>query len=68
MSPYKIVVEKAKGNYSAFAPSLPGCVATGATRAEALKNMKSAIRLHLEGCSKTETHRHAPLNAGRAAG
>jgi len=53
-SGYKIVVEKAKGNYSAYAPSLPGCVATGATRAETLKNMESAIQFHLEGCSQAE--------------
>jgi predicted RNase H-like HicB family nuclease len=28
---YAIVIEKAEGNYSAYAPDLPGCVATGAT-------------------------------------
>ena len=29
---YLIVIEGAKGeNYSAYAPDLPGCVATGAT-------------------------------------
>jgi predicted RNase H-like HicB family nuclease len=69
MSEYRIVVEKAKGNYSAYAPSLPGCVATGATRAEARKNMESAIQFHLEDdLSKTATHRPAPWNASRAAG
>ena len=26
---YAIVIEKAEGNYSAYAPDLPGCVATG---------------------------------------
>ena len=28
---YAIVIEKADGNYSAYVPDLPGCVATGAT-------------------------------------
>ena len=28
---YAIVIEKAEGNFSAYVPDLPGCVATGAT-------------------------------------
>jgi predicted RNase H-like HicB family nuclease len=68
MSGYKIIVEKAKGNYSAYAPSLPGCVATGATRAEALKNMESAIQFHLEDLPKVEAHKHSSWNPSRAAG
>jgi hypothetical protein len=28
---YAIVIEKAEGNYSAYVPDLPGCVATGPT-------------------------------------
>jgi predicted RNase H-like HicB family nuclease len=44
-----IIVEKANGNYSAYCPDLPGCVATGKTRAEVLKRMEEAIKLHLEG-------------------
>jgi predicted RNase H-like HicB family nuclease len=31
---YLIVIEKAGANFSAYAPDLPGCVATGATRDE----------------------------------
>ena len=26
---YAIVIEKANGNYSAYVPDLPGCIATG---------------------------------------
>jgi predicted RNase H-like HicB family nuclease len=26
---YAIVIEKAKGNFSAYVPDLPGCIATG---------------------------------------
>ncbi len=43
------IVDKANGNYSAYCPDLPGCVATGKTREEVLKRMKEAIKLHLEG-------------------
>ena len=46
---YAIVIEKAEGNYSAYATNLPGCVTTGATIKEVEQNMKEAITLHLEG-------------------
>jgi hypothetical protein len=32
MTKFLIVVEKTRTGFSAFAPDLPGCVATGATR------------------------------------
>jgi predicted RNase H-like HicB family nuclease len=47
---YLIVIEGADGeNYSAYAPDLPGCVATGATLAEVEREMRDAIEFHLEG-------------------
>jgi predicted RNase H-like HicB family nuclease len=46
---FLIVIEKANGNYSAYSPDLPGCVATGATREEAERNMHEAIELHVKG-------------------
>ncbi len=49
MSRYLIVVEKASGNYSAYSPDLPGCVATGRTHQEVLRNMQAAIDMHLRG-------------------
>ena len=49
MQRFLIVVEDAGQNYSAYSPDLPGCVATGATRDEAEKNMDEAIQLHIEG-------------------
>ena len=45
---YTIVIEKAPGNYSAYVPDLPGCVATGATREEAIREIETAIVLHIE--------------------
>ena len=44
---YTIRVEKGPNNYSAYSPEVPGCVATGKTRAEVARNLKSAIRFHL---------------------
>ena len=46
---YAIVIEKADGNYSAYVPDLPGCVATGTTVAEVEAEMREAIAFHLEG-------------------
>ena len=45
---YTIVIEKSPNNYAAYAPDLPGCVATGATREEAVSEMRQAIRFHIE--------------------
>jgi predicted RNase H-like HicB family nuclease len=44
-----VIYEKAPRNYSAYCPDLPGCIAVGRTRRQVEKNMKEAIRFHLEG-------------------
>ncbi len=46
---FLIVIEKARDNYSAYSPDLPGCVATGASREEVEKNMHEAVELHIRG-------------------
>jgi predicted RNase H-like HicB family nuclease len=46
---YAVVIEKAKNNYSAYVPDLPGCIATGATVEEAEQMIREAIALHLTG-------------------
>ena len=46
---YAIVIEKAEGNYGAYVPDLPGCVATGATIEETQREIQEAIELHIEG-------------------
>lgn len=49
MHRFLIVIEKANGNYSAYSPDLPGCVATGRTREQAARNMHAAIEMHVRG-------------------
>jgi predicted RNase H-like HicB family nuclease len=49
MRRFLIVVEKANGNYSAYSPDLPGCVATGATPEETEAHMREAIDMHIKG-------------------
>ena len=46
---YLIVVEKADGNYSAYSPDIPGCVAVGDTPEEVVRNMREAIVFHVQG-------------------
>jgi len=52
---YAVVIEQANGNYSAYVPDLPGCVATGATREEAAREIREAIRFHLDGMAEDGT-------------
>ena len=49
MHRFLVVVEKANGNYSAYSPDLPGCVATGRTRDQVARNMHEAIEMHVRG-------------------
>ena len=46
---YAVVIEKGKGNYGAYVPDLPGCVATGDTIEEVEREIHEAIEFHLEG-------------------
>jgi predicted RNase H-like HicB family nuclease len=46
---YAIVIEQANGNLSAYVPDLPGCVATGDTIATVEREIRDAIRFHIEG-------------------
>jgi len=49
MNRFLVVIEKAQGNFSAYSPDLPGCIATGATQEDAEKNIHEAIELHVQG-------------------
>lgn len=46
---YAVVIEKADGNYSAYVPDLPGCVATGETVQAVEAEIRDAIRFHIDG-------------------
>jgi predicted RNase H-like HicB family nuclease len=46
---YAIVIEEAEGNYSAYVPTCPGCVATGSGIREVGEQIREAIEFHLEG-------------------
>lgn len=44
-----VVVEQTESGYSAYAPDLPGCIATGTTRSDVEQLIREAIELHVEG-------------------
>lgn len=46
---FLIVIERVNGNFSAYSPDLPGCIATGNTQQEAEANMYEAIKMHIQG-------------------
>jgi len=46
---YAVVIEKGEGNYGAYVPDLPGCVATGDTIEDVEREIQEAIEFHLEG-------------------
>ena len=46
---YRVLIETDEdGVFVAEVPSLPGCISQGATREEALANIKEAIALYVE--------------------
>jgi predicted RNase H-like HicB family nuclease len=45
---YAVIIEKGEGNLSAYVPDLPGCVSTGGTTEEVLRNIREAIEGHLQ--------------------
>jgi predicted RNase H-like HicB family nuclease len=46
---YAVVIGKAEGNYSAYVPDLPGCVATGNSLKAVEIEIRDAIRFHIDG-------------------
>lgn len=44
-----IVIEKVEGNFSAYVPDLPGCVATGITVEETEAQTREAIEFNVAG-------------------
>ena len=46
---YMVVVERGDTSWGAHVPDLPGCVAVGESREEALQLIREAIELHIEG-------------------
>ena len=46
---FLIVIENTAAGYSAYAPDIPGCIATGHTLDEVRAYMREAVEFHMEG-------------------
>jgi predicted RNase H-like HicB family nuclease len=49
MNKYAVIYEPTATGYSAYAPDLPGCIATGQTLEQTRERMAEAIEAHLHG-------------------
>ena len=50
---YRIVLQQSEEGFSASCPGLPGCWSQGATEAEAIENIRSAIVEYLAAVNDT---------------
>jgi predicted RNase H-like HicB family nuclease len=49
---YRVVFKKSREGYAVWVPALPGCASQGATEAEALENIQTAIGEYLSVADK----------------
>jgi predicted RNase H-like HicB family nuclease len=45
---YIVILEQGETSFGAYVPDLPGCVAVGESRDEAMELIREAIDLHIE--------------------
>jgi len=46
---FVVILEKGEGSFGAYVPDLPGCVAVGKTKEEALRLIPGANDFHING-------------------
>ena len=63
MNRYLVVVEKAKTNYAAYLPDIPGSVATGKTREQVLDRMRKAFAMHIAGLKEDGIRLPEPVSS-----
>lgn len=58
---YLVIIEKGPDSYGAYVPDLPGCIAAGETRDEALRQIRRAIEARI--ATLRNDNRPVPLPA-----
>jgi predicted RNase H-like HicB family nuclease len=61
---YLVVVEEGPRSFGAYVPDLPGCVAAGETREEALGLIRDAIEFHIDGLRRAGQPIPRPSSTG----
>jgi len=59
-----VVVERGDTSWGAHVPDLPGCVAVGETREEALRLIREAIEFHIDSLRRDGLPVPAPSSEG----
>ncbi len=45
---HTVIIEQGESSWGVYVPDLPGCIAAGETREEAVELIREAIELHIE--------------------
>jgi predicted RNase H-like HicB family nuclease len=59
-----VIIERGETSWGAYVPDLPGCVAVAETRDEALRLIREAIELYIEGLREQGQPVPAPRSEG----
>lgn len=59
---YRIVYEKARANYVAYLPDVPGCIATGRTLAQTKGRIRLALRAHIDDLAEQDIELPPPVH------
>lgn len=59
---YAVVFEKSESSFGAYVPDLPGCVAVGASLAEAKTQISEAMKQHLAEFKSEGKHPPEPAS------
>lgn len=49
MKEYAVIYESGTSNWSAYSPDVPGCIATGKTKEDVVRQFREALQFHIEG-------------------
>jgi predicted RNase H-like HicB family nuclease len=62
---YTVILERGESSWGAHVPDLPGCIAAGESREEALAFIREAIVLHIVGLREQGLPVPAPRSEGQ---
>ncbi len=61
---YLVVVEQGDGEFSAYVPDLPGCIAAASSRDGVIALIQKAIEFHIEGLKQAGESIPLPTSYG----
>ena len=64
MTRYMVIIERGDSSWGAHVPDLPGCIAVGETREEAVQLIRDAASLHIEGLKRDGLPVPKPVSEG----